>query len=79
MNAQKMTVNGFVEWYDEQAAYGRWERCAEFKYSDDAILYAKAAYAANRAHSYRVTRSHTLDSYGANGVVWASDDERKAA
>lgn len=69
-------VNGYVEFYDEGRSYGEWERCAEFKYSDDAILFAKACYQANPRHSYRAVRCHTEDQYGANGVTWHSDTER---
>lgn len=71
-----MNVNGYVEWFDETAAYGKWERCAEFKYSDDAILYAKAAYAANKSHSYRAFRCH--DS-SASEICWNSDMERDSS
>lgn len=73
-----MNVNGYVEWFNEMAAFGKWERCAEFKYSDDAILYAKAAWQANKCYSYRAVRCHADDMYGSNGEVWNSDRERDA-
>jgi len=50
------TVNAFVEVYDETASFSEYERCAEFVYSDDAMVYAKAAHTACMgAFTYRVT------------------------
>jgi hypothetical protein len=72
-----MNVNGYVEWINEASTYSEWERCAEFKYSDDAIEFAKSAYANRKGpYSFRAVRCHASDSYAANGIVWHSDDER---
>lgn len=62
-----MTVNGYVEWFDE-AHVNQWELIAEFKYYDDAISFAKTQSGTVRA-MHRITDT-------TNAMLWHSDMRR---